>query len=111
MPALRLIVLRSPDLDRLKVSYETLGLEFTEENHGSGPRHYAASLGTLVLELYPGNDKSSLRLGFSVTNLDQVVQDFKAAGGVVKEPPHENEWGYQAVLQDPDGRMIELTQE
>ncbi len=111
MTTLRLIVLRSPQLDTLRRFYEMLGMRFTEEKHGQGPRHHAATLGELVLELYPGTDVSLVRLGFSVANLDQIVQTFKAGGGTVKQAPHENEQGYQAVLVDPDGRAIELTQE
>ena len=111
MPSLRLIVLRSPKLDTLRSFYELLGMSFTEEKHGKAPRHFAATLGELVLELYPGADESPVRLGFCVANLDEIVQTFKAGGGAVKEAPHENERGYQTVLVDPDGRMIELTQE
>ena len=111
MPSLRVIVLRSPNLEDLKIFYELLGLHFTEEKHGKGPRHISATLGDLVLELYPGADQSLTRLGFSVPNVDQIVQNFKAAGGTLKQAPHENDQGYQAILVDPDGRTIELTQE
>lgn len=111
MPSLRLAVLRTPKLDALRHFYELLGLTFAEEKHDKGPSHFAATLGGIVLELYPGKDESLIRLGFSVTNVDQIVQNFKAAGGTVKQAPHENEWGYQAVIVDPDGRTIELTQE
>ena len=54
-PSLTLVVLRSPDIDRLKAFYEALGLALTAERHGNGPDHYSATLGSTIIEFYPGN--------------------------------------------------------
>ena len=73
-PLLKLLVLRTHRLEELKKFYETLGIKFVKEQHGSGPDHYVGPIGSAVLELYPlsagapGPDKS-VRLGFAVPSL------------------------------------------
>ena len=42
---LNLLILRAPDIDALAGFYTRLGLAFTAERHGNGPRHFAAALG------------------------------------------------------------------
>ena len=44
---LNLIVLYSPDIERLRAFYTVLGLEFEREKHGRGPEHYAANIAAL----------------------------------------------------------------
>ena len=52
-PTLSLIVLQSGDIERAKDFYSLLGLSLAEERHGKGQLHYSATLGELVLEIYP----------------------------------------------------------
>ena len=33
--------------------YGSLGIEFTEEQHGTGPVHFAGRVGEVALEVYP----------------------------------------------------------
>jgi lactoylglutathione lyase len=40
-PSLNLIVIRAADLDKSLAFYRALGLEFAQEQHGTGPVHYA----------------------------------------------------------------------
>lgn len=54
---LDVVVLRCADLDATLAFYERLGLEFAEEQHGRGPRHFSTQLGAAVLELYPATDR------------------------------------------------------
>jgi hypothetical protein len=51
--SLRLLVLKTPQVDRLRAFYQALGVELAEEQHGSGPVHYAGQVGDTVLEVYP----------------------------------------------------------
>jgi predicted enzyme related to lactoylglutathione lyase len=115
LPSLRLLVLRSRQIQTLKVFYESLGLKFSEEKHGKGPLHYAATLGTLVLELYPYQETNSgtetTRLGFAISAVEKVCERAKAAGATIKQAPKKTDHGVQALLLDPDGRTVELTQE
>src|SRR5580700_4917064 len=43
-PTLSLVVLQSGDVEAAKDFYRLLGLSLVEEQHGTGPRHYSATL-------------------------------------------------------------------
>ena len=112
-PSLSLIVLQSRDAVVSKEFYSRLGLSFQEEQHGSGPRHFAATLGPLVFEIYPcQNDVSpiSLRVGFRVPSVDATVETLRECGARIVSDPKDSQWGRRAVVMDPDGNKVELTQ-
>jgi predicted enzyme related to lactoylglutathione lyase len=113
-PALNLLVIRSPDVDRSARFYELLGLVFTKHAHGTGPQHYAAELGSAVFEIYPRTDEkdstSRTRLGFRVANVDQTITKLQQSGAKIISPPKDTSFGRRAVVDDPDGHRIELTQ-
>src|SRR5262249_16614966 len=50
---LYLVVIRVSDLQRALGFYEVLGLRFSEEQHGDGPKHLAAEVGDVIFEMYP----------------------------------------------------------
>ena len=52
-PRLNLIVLRSPEPVKSVAFYQLLGIGFEQEQHGTGPVHWAAETGSVVLEIYP----------------------------------------------------------
>ena len=52
----RTLVLRAKDLEQMRVFLEGMGLKFLQEQHGTGPIHYACQVGQQVLELYPEQD-------------------------------------------------------
>ena len=106
---LKLLVLRSHQLDVVRSFYEAVGLIFAPEKHGRGPDHFSATLGDLVLELYPSGKEAEagdLRLGFHVPDLPSAIARLIASG--VDVPDIE---GRSVVVKDPDGRRVELTQE
>ena len=112
-PALRLLVIKTRQLERVRDFYALIGIEFAAEKHGSGPEHYAGRLGDAVLELYPlGDDQSpvdtTLRLGIAVPDLNGVVDSLAATGARIVRQPAESEWGRRAVVVDLDGRSVEL---
>lgn len=112
---LNLLVIRSYHPEKLASFYELLDISFEYHKHGNGPMHYAAELEDFVFEIYPllkNQDTAdvSTRLGFRVENLDDVL--FRLCGEdieIVKDAT-QNEFGYQAIVKDPDGRKIELTE-
>ena len=113
--ALKLLVLKTPQVEKLRVFYQALGVELAEERHGSGPLHYAGKIGDAVLEIYPLADEgaaadTTTRLGFAVDRLVEVVQALREAGTVIASEPRQTAWGLRAVVRDPDGRAIELYQ-
>jgi predicted enzyme related to lactoylglutathione lyase len=82
--------------------------------HGNGPEHFAAELCGSVFELYPlspdGASTLGTRIGFKVPSVDAAVAGLSDYVGAVVKLPHDSEWGRRAVVKDPDGHRIELTQ-
>jgi lactoylglutathione lyase len=112
--SLSLLVLKTHQSSALRQFYEALGVSFVEERHGSGPRHFAGRVGGVVLEIYPLAEgapvDASLRLGFSVMSLRELVESLRATNIRIVREPESTEHGFRAVVKDPEGRSIELTQ-
>ena len=108
-----LLVLRCKDIEVTRCFYEKLGLAFVEEQHGSGPRHYSWESGGFVLELYPAAEgqADNVRIGFSIPVLDDLADDFRhhADVNILKQPTMTAD-RVVMLLQDPDGRKVELSQ-
>ncbi|MEW9531931.1 VOC family protein [Microbispora sp. NPDC049125] len=91
-----LIVIYTERLDEVRDFYAELGLTFTKEQHGGGPVHYATTIDTTVIELYPAGDRpptGRLRLGLTIP------------AGASRKPLPVGEH----VLSDPDGRAVAIT--
>ncbi|MEV0389525.1 glyoxalase/bleomycin resistance/dioxygenase family protein [Nonomuraea sp. NPDC050643] len=91
-----LIVIYTDRLDECADFYANLGLPLQSEQHGNGPEHHAAELGSMVFELYQATERrpatGSLRVGF---RLPEHV-------GALELPPGRHR------LTDPDGRTVDL---
>lgn len=112
--SLTLLVLKTRQVGQHRLFFQTLGIDFAEEQHGKGPVHYSGRVDGVVMEIYPLPDDgspvdSSTRLGFAVKDLVQVVEALQEIGTTIVTPPRETAWGLQAVVRDPDGRAVELT--
>jgi lactoylglutathione lyase len=111
---LNLLVLKSARMERLVSFYKTLGIRFEHHQHQRGPFHYAAEVGDMVFEIYPLPENesvnTSIRLGFSIANLDTAINQLKNAGVKIAREPKQTEWGYIGIVEDPDGRKVELKQ-
>ena len=110
---LNLVVIAARDLEATKDFYGLLGLDFSPEQHGAGPRHYAASSGSTTFEIYP-SDKADLRnpvrIGFQVSVIDRTIETFRLAGAKIVSMPKDSPWGRRAVVEDPEGNRVELAQ-
>lgn len=113
---LNLLVIRSAQLHRLKSQYELLGLTFNYHRHGKGPMHYSANLNGLIFEIYPLKKlqkaaDNNIRLGFEIQDIDDLFQrlalksktEWKIISG-----PKITEWGKVAIIEDFEGRKIEI---
>jgi lactoylglutathione lyase len=111
---LNLLVLRCKDLEATRRFYEKLGIVFTNERHGTGPQHYAWETDAFVLELYPtkeGETPDSIRLGFSTPLLADVSGGIRHSPEVrVLKPTYSTPDRLIMLLQDPDGRKVEISQ-
>jgi len=104
---LQLVVLRSQNVDKLKLFYETIGLSFVHEKHGNGPLHYSCTMGELVLELYPTmHDADTAGIGFCVSDIEQIIASVQQE--YIYQHPIVIEHQKRAVLRDPDGRAVYL---
>jgi lactoylglutathione lyase len=110
---IRLLVLRTSDTKKLADFYSLLGLTFEYHKHGNSPFHYSASIGQAVLEIYPlaknqtGADKN-LRLGFGIENFNETVLALKELKVTFSLEPTQTDFGFMAIISDPDERKIEL---
>lgn len=112
---LNLLVIRTKDIEVLKSQYELLGIVFEYHKHGKGPYHYAAELKDCVFEIYPLTKSmtkadGSLRLGFDVENVNATILQLQKSNWEILSEPKETEWGLTAIVQDLDGRKVELKQ-
>lgn len=112
--SISLLVLKTHQLDRMVAFYSLLGIEFREEQHGSGPIHFASQLQSIVFEIYPLTEGSeadtTTRLGFAVTDLDRALESLIEHGFSETKNAMQTPWGYRALVRDPDGRTVELYQ-
>jgi len=103
-PQINLLVFRTSQPKTLAKFYELLGMEFQYHQHGNGPFHYAATLNGFVFEIYPllKNQQEvdkSLRLGFTVPQLDQLILELKKNKIEIIKEPTQMEWGYIAIIR------------
>lgn len=115
MTQLNLLVLKTDKMAGQAAFYSALGFTFEQHRHGNGPLHYASTGSNPVLEIYPlpkniTTPDSTSRLGFVVEDLVALVTTLQEINVTIVSPPAQTEWGFTAVVQDPDGRKIELTQ-
>lgn len=110
---LRLLVIRTSDMERLKAFYSLFGLTFDYHKHGKSPYHYSATLGSTILEIYPlakgqSGAEINVRLGFAVNNFETIVKLLKEKETEFLSEPMQTDYGFMTVIKDPDGRKIEL---
>jgi catechol 2,3-dioxygenase-like lactoylglutathione lyase family enzyme len=68
----------------------------------------------LIHYRYPedtGQPPNQDHIAVSVTDLDAVCRDLAAQGMELLVEPRHYSWGLSAYLRDPDGRLIELTEQ
>lgn len=109
---LNLLVIRSAIPDELAKFYAYFGYDFDYHRHGNGPWHYAATKAGVTLEIYPLKSSQSapdiqLRLGFTVIDIDELLEKLAAE---ILSSPKDSEWGRRALIVDPEGRKVEITQ-
>ncbi|MCS3732799.1 VOC family protein [Mucilaginibacter dorajii] len=110
---IKLIVIRTSDMPRLVGFYQLLGLTFDYHKHGASPYHFSAEVEELIFEIYPlakgqtDTDKY-LRLGFEIADFDETIATLKDSNVLLASEPVFTEFGFMAVVIDPDGRKVEL---
>lgn len=110
---LKLLVIKTPDMQRLTDFYTLLGFSFDYHKHGNSPYHYSATIDGTVIEIYPlaksqTEADSSLRLGFELDGFDGAIDLLKKTGVPFSYGPVQTDFGFMAVVVDPDGRRVEF---
>ena len=110
---IKLLVLRSNDIKKLCDFYTLLGIAFEYHKHDNSPYHYSAIIGKMVLEIYPLSKSQyeadkNLRLGFDLELFDEAVEKLVANNIQFSMQPVQSDYGFMAVVLDPDGRKVEL---
>jgi catechol 2,3-dioxygenase-like lactoylglutathione lyase family enzyme len=107
---INLIVLKTNQLHALAQFYEGLGLRFEYHKHEQNIFHYSTVLDGTVFEIYPLPKKilvpdTTTRIGFQVHDLEILLEDLKHKGVKIIRLPSAT----SAIIEDLDGRKIELT--
>lgn len=110
---LRLLVLRSDIPEKTASFYNLLGCSFEYHQHGNGPFHYAGKIGKAILEIYPltkaqTEADKNIRLGFAIEHFDSIIKTLQAHHISFATMPTKTEFGFMAVVIDPDQRKVEL---
>ena len=99
--------------------YRAIGLDLAEELHEEGPVHLAVELGPVHFAIYeaaapgrPPERRSSGDTfpGFYVSSLDEVTKALRQLGAPIIREHEAMPWGCRIVVQDPDGRAVEVNQ-
>ncbi|MBD2182723.1 VOC family protein [Planktothrix sp. FACHB-1355] len=111
---LNLVVIRSNNIEKSAAFYQRVGLTFIKHQHGSGLEHFASEVGCTTFEIYPSTPETvpttATRLGFQVTSVDAVIRELEKHGASIISHPSNSAWGRRAIVADPDGHRVELTQ-
>jgi lactoylglutathione lyase len=111
------LVLFAADADKTAGFYRAIGLELEHEDHGEGPVHFAIELGGVHFAIYPTEDggraparraAGSSFPGFYVQGLDEVTESLRRTGAPVLTEHERMPWGCRVVVEDPDGRAVEI---
>ena len=110
---IKLIVIRTPDLQALSKFYKALGVSLKYHKHGKSPYHSSGSVGETVIEIYPlAKDQATvdthLRIGIGLDDFDNVMSTLKSLEVRFIMEPGSTEFGYMAIVMDPDSRKVEL---
>lgn len=119
MLRLKTLVLYSPRMEVVRDFYNRLGVNFKEEKHGQGPKHYAGMLrGNIVLEIYPIINKqipSKMLMEIAVSDIAGTLENLKGkyteyTGWEIPIPVDTGN-GLEVSIFDPDNRTVMLVQE
>lgn len=110
---LRLLVLRSNIPEKTASFYSLLGFSFEYHQHGNGPFHYSAKMEKAILEIYPLTKSQTeadknIRLGFAIEHFESTIDTLKKHNVTFTLEPTDTEFGFMAIIIDPDQRKVEL---
>ncbi|XGC79732.1 VOC family protein [Bdellovibrio bacteriovorus] len=110
------ITITTPQLEPMLGFYRLIGFQFTASKVDKGTEVFRATHNGVEFSLYSTNNPlrskiPSLQLGFKITDLIRTVEELtKIPGAMCILDPTEMPDGKKAIVLDPDGHSIELTE-
>ncbi|MBS1961265.1 MAG: VOC family protein [Bdellovibrionales bacterium] len=112
------ILLVSKEPERLAAFYrDVIGIPLEDETHGETFPHYGCELGDLHFAIHPlenfegrGVGTGSVKLAFTVFDLEAFVARVEKVGVKLAYPPKDLGFAKMTALDDPDGNHVEFTQ-
>lgn len=114
------LILFCQDLPACVAFYRALGVPLQAEDHGSGAEHFATELGPTHFALFAAQGDAATQgapthrsagsqfFGLTIADLESAVDRALQAGAPLVETIRTFPWGRRALIQDPDGRVVEL---
>jgi lactoylglutathione lyase len=119
VPEVSSIVLYSAQAERTIAFYRLVGIDFEDEDHGDGMVHAATDLGDVHVAVFPASHGGtaparrgggSTFVGFYVDSMDETLAALAAFGPRIVVDHEVQQWGCRVVIEDPDGRPVEINQ-
>ncbi|MGZ3709946.1 MAG: VOC family protein, partial [Bdellovibrionota bacterium] len=92
-------------------------MPLVDERHGETEKHYGCELGDLHFAIHPlenfkdtGYGVGSVKLAFTVFDMDAFVGRVSKHGVKLAYPPKDTGFALMTALTDPDGNYVEFTQ-
>lgn len=115
------VILWTSHVEEMLAFYWSLGVALQLEDHGDGgPAHYAADVDDVHFAIFVATDPASdalirgqagaVQISFRVESLDEAVVALKRIGARVLIDREPGPWGLRVVVEDPDGRPVQVTQ-
>jgi hypothetical protein len=113
------VILWSDRVERVVGFYRSLGVPFELEDHGDGHPHHAADFAGVHFAVFPAATKGRgrrrgesgcVQVSLSVKSLEALEPVLRRLGAPVLIERQEGPWGVRVVIEDPDGRPLQITQ-
>lgn len=119
MPAIGAVIIVTADLEAAVAFYKAIsGLILEREQHGADdPVHYAVEADGCHVAIFGANHAGSApaprtagetMIGFEVSSVEASVDAARSLGASILQEPQDYPWGRRALIEDPDGRRVEV---
>jgi lactoylglutathione lyase len=111
------VILFTSRLEACARFYRAVGLDLRDERHEDGPAHLACDIDGIHVAVFEADGDGQAPafreagcsfIGFAVDSVDDALAAVAGLGAPVRQEPARYPWGRRAVVDDPDGRPVEL---
>jgi lactoylglutathione lyase len=113
------LIIETADVDRSVSFYRTVaGLDLQREQHDPDDEvHFAVDVDGCHVAIFGGDQAGTApaaraagetMVGFAVGSVEVAVEAARSLGARVLQEPEDYPWGRRALVEDPDGRRVEV---